>query len=141
MNATFHAESSVHTAEVPPTGALSVLLIEDDASVRRFLEVILQRDGFAVTAVGDGLQAMRQLLASRFDIVITDAVIPYVSGREICRFMRGHSQFTKTPIVLLSGFGQATLDDAGKEADVYLAKPVRPEEFIECIRGLVKAAA
>jgi len=141
MNATFHAENSVHTAEAPPTGALSVLLIEDDASVRRFLEVILQRDGFAVTAVGDGLQAMRQLLAARFDIVITDAVIPYVSGREICRFMRGHSQFTKTPIVLLSGFGQATLDDAGKEADVYLAKPVRPEELIECIRGLVKAAA
>lgn len=128
------------SAEVPPTDALSILLIEDDAAVRRFIEVTLQRAGFAITAVGDDLQAMRQLLANRFDLVVTDAVIPYVSGREICRFMRGHSQFAETPIVLLSGYGQATLDDAGKEADMYLAKPVRPEELIKCIRSLVKVA-
>lgn len=141
MNATLHAENSVRTAEVTPTGAVRILLIEDDAAVRRFLEVVLQRDGFAVTAVGDGLQAMRELLAHRFDIVITDAVIPYVSGREICRFMRGHSQFKRTPIILLSGYGQATLNDAGKEADVYLAKPVEAEELIGCVKTLVEAAA
>lgn len=139
MNAMLHADLAC-SAEVPPTDALSILLIEDDAAVRRFIEVTLQRAGFAITAVGDDLQAMRQLLANRFDLVVTDAVIPYVSGREICRFMRGHSQFAETPIVLLSGYGQATLDDAGKEADMYLAKPVRPEELIKCIRSLVKVA-
>ncbi len=115
-----------------------ILLVEDDAAVRRYLEVTLQRAGYHTTAVADGLQALRQFLTERFDLVITDAMLPYVSGREICRFLRSHPHLARTPIVLLSGFSGAMRDDAATEADVYMAKPVRPEELIACIAHLIE---
>lgn len=140
MTATLHAEAANPISSAKPHTAM-LLLVEDDASVRRYLEVTLQRAGFGVVAVGDGLQAMRQFLAQKFDAVITDAMLPYVSGREVCRFVRGHPTLAATPVVLLSGFNAATLEEAAAEADVYLAKPVRPDELISCVRRLLADAA
>ena len=138
MTAILHNDTSTPT---PPTETLpqqeTILLVEDDASMRRYLEVTLERAGYRVVAVGDGLQAMRRFLNERFDAVVTDAMLPYVSGREICRFLRGHPSLAATPVVLLSGFSAATPEVAAAEADVYLGKPVRPDELIACVQQLL----
>lgn len=116
----------------------AVLLVEDDRSIRRYLEVILQRAGFEVTAAADGLEGMKAALSSSFDAVVTDAIMPHLNGYELCRFIRRHPKLSATPVILLSGTdhdAHASASDA--QADVYLSKPVRPEELTGCITRLL----
>ena len=63
-----------------------VLLVEDDPALRRYLEVVLERNGYAVVSAGDGLEAMKFLLTSRVDVIVTDAFMPNLDGYELCRF-------------------------------------------------------
>src|SRR5215210_7887413 len=65
-----------------------ILLAEDDRALRRFLEVVLERAGYEVIPASDGLEAMKVALSTRIDIVITDAMMPNLSGHELCRFLR-----------------------------------------------------
>ena len=119
----------------------TVLLVEDDRSIRRYLEVILQRAGYTVIAAADGLEAMKAALASSIDAVVTDAIMPHLNGYELCRFLRRHPKFSRLPVVLLSGLDRAD-SSHGEEhrADVYLAKPVRPEELTGCLARLLLKA-
>ena len=120
----------------------TILLVEDDRSIRRYLEVILQRAGYSVIAAADGLEAMKAALASSIDAVVTDAIMPHLNGYELCRFLRRHPKFSRLPVVLLSGLDRADSSHGAEDrADVYLAKPVRPEELTGCLARLLLHAA
>src|ERR1700674_2088964 len=80
-----------------------VLLVEDDRSVRRYLEVTLQRSGYRVLTAADGLEAMKLALNSAVDVVVTDAIMPNLSGHELARFLRSNARVSGLPIVLLTG--------------------------------------
>ncbi|PYS77108.1 MAG: hypothetical protein DMF66_11055 [Acidobacteria bacterium] len=96
----------------------TVLLAEDDRSLRRYLEVILRRAGYTVIAAADGLEAMKAVLSSAVDAVVTDAVMPHLSGHELCRFLRRHPTLRRLPVVLLSGVDKThEPDDASALAD------------------------
>jgi CheY-like chemotaxis protein len=120
----------------------TILIVEDDRSIRRYLEVILQRAGYCVIAAADGLEAMKAALTSAIDAVVTDAIMPHLSGYELCRFLRHHPKLSRLPVVLLSGFERAdAAHEANDRPDVYLAKPVRPEELTGCLARLLLKAA
>ena len=119
-------QPAAHTArgeEPRPT----VLLAEDDRALRRYFEVVLCRAGYDVLAAADGLEAMKALLTNPVDAVVTDAVMPHLSGHELCRFLREHPRLKGIPVVLLSGETSAHHEGAG--ADLYLSKPVSAEEL------------
>src|ERR1700738_5658707 len=80
-----------------------VILVEDALSVRRYLEVTLQRSGYRVITAEDGLEAMKLALSSPVDVVVTDAVMPNLSGQELARFLRSNAKVSGLPIVLLTG--------------------------------------
>lgn len=120
----------------------TILLVEDDRSIRRYLEVILQRAGYCVVAAADGLEAMKAALTSGIDAVVTDAIMPHLTGYELCRFLRHHPKLSRLPVVLLSGFERTeTSQESDDRPDVYLAKPVRPEELTGCLARLLLKAA
>ena len=120
----------------------TILLVEDDRSVRRYLEVILNRAGFNVITAADGLEAMKVALASPIDAVVTDAIMPNLNGHELCRFLRRHPKLSCLPVILLSGLQTAeSARDAESGADVYLAKPVRPKELTLSLGRLLLNAA
>jgi DNA-binding response OmpR family regulator len=120
----------------------TVLIVEDDRSIRRYLEVILQRAGYCVVSAADGLEAMKAALTSSIDAVVTDAMMPHLSGYELCRFLRHHPKLARLPVVLLSGFERAdAANETNDRPDVYLAKPVRPEELTGCLARLLLKAA
>src|SRR5688500_9901096 len=105
-----------------------VLVAEDDRSVRRYLEIILQRAGFDVIPAADGLEAMKAALSTSVDAVVTDAQMPHLGGHELCRFLRRHPKLARLPVILLSG-SEPTADgqpEGAERADAYLSKPVRP---------------
>ena len=113
-------------AEVARTRA-TVLLAEDDRALRRYLEVVLRRAGYEVLTAADGLEAMKALLSTRVDAVVTDAVMPHLTGQELCRFLRNHPELKSLPVVFLSGADTDANSDAG--ANVYLSKPVPADEL------------
>jgi CheY-like chemotaxis protein len=121
-----------------PASTSVVLLAEDDRALRRYLEVVLRRAGYSVVAAEDGLAAMKAALSATFDAVVTDAVMPHLGGHELCRFLRRHPKLSGLPVVLLSGAEPtAAAPDASERADIYLRKPVRPEELTASLAGLL----
>ena len=130
------AEAVMAPAEnVRPT---HVLLAEDDRALRRFLEVVLERAGYKVTAAGDGLEAMKLLLAGPVDVVVTDEMMPNLSGHEFCRFIRNSPSLAHLPVILLSALERKDhANQTGEQADAFLPKPVSSESLVECIEKLL----
>ncbi|MEP6719020.1 MAG: response regulator [bacterium] len=113
-----------------------VLLAEDDRALRRFLQIILERAGYTVIPAADGLEAMKIALSSAVDILVTDAMMPNLSGHELCRFIRNSQTLAHLPVILLSALEQKEPDE-GEQVDAFLSKPVAGEDLIECIEKLL----
>ena len=120
---------------------LRVLLVEDDRSLRRYLEVVLCRGGYEVIVAVDGLEAMRATLTSQVDLVVTDAIMPNLNGYELVRFLRNTPQLSHLPIVLLSALDIKENSNEDHKPDVYLSKPISPEVLIECLEKLMRQRA
>ncbi|PWT90313.1 MAG: hypothetical protein C5B55_09925 [Blastocatellia bacterium] len=128
----FHTtEAAQETETVQQTR--TVLLAEDDPALRRYLEVVLQRAGYQVLTAGDGLEAMKLLLSSKVEAVITDAMMPNLNGYELCRFVRTTKHLSHLPIILLSALDPKNAKSEAEQADAFLCKPVSPEMLLECL--------
>jgi CheY-like chemotaxis protein len=114
-----------------------VLLAEDDRALRRFLEVVLERAGYEVIPASDGLEAMKAVLSASIDVVVTDAMMPNLSGHEFCRFLRNSPALAHLPVIMLSALERKDPNCKAEQADAFLAKPVSGERLIECIEGLL----
>ncbi|MFN2577668.1 MAG: response regulator [Pyrinomonadaceae bacterium] len=115
-----------------------ILLVEDDRSVRRFLEVTLQRAGYKVITAEDGLAGMKCALTTEVNAVITDAVMPQMNGHELARFLRSNPKLSKLPIVLLTGQENRTPSaSTEKLIDVFLDKPVKADDLRSCLASLL----
>lgn len=121
----------------PEATRVRVLLAEDDRALRRFLEVVLQRAGYEVIPAADGLEAMKIALSSKVDIVVTDAMMPNLSGHEFCRFLRNSQTLAHLPVILLSALERKETNQDSAHVDAFLAKPVSGEGLVECIESLL----
>ena len=102
---------------------MKILLAEDDAAMRRFLEITLQRAGYEVTSAKDGLAAMKIALSEKFDAVIADALMPNMTGHDLCRMLRQNPDFKNALLIILSGLEQEiSASDEQFCADAYLVK-------------------
>ena len=114
-----------------------VLLVEDDNALRRLYEVRLQRAGYKVSAAANGLDAMKFVHSSPIDIVITDAMMPTLSGYEFCRLIRNSPQLSHIKIILVSGLPPAEGSPEKELPDAFLSKPFLQRDLIECIERLL----
>lgn len=100
-----------------------ILLAEDDDSMRRFLEVVLKRENYETLCAKDGLEALEIALENEVDVVVTDAVMPNMTGYDLCRILRQTPEKQNIPLVLLSGFNQKEKADSQNcPADFFLMK-------------------
>lgn len=100
-----------------------ILFAEDDDAMRRFVEIVLRKENYEVTAAEDGLKAMQIALTNDFDAIVADAVMPNMTGFDLCRIIRQNADKKDTPFIILSGFEQDTSGEAENcLADVYLLK-------------------
>jgi len=116
-----------------------VLLAEDDRALRRFLEIVLERAGYKVIPAADGLEAMKVALSTPIDIVVTDAMMPNLSGHEFCRFLRNSQTLSHLPVILLSALERKEPEQNLEQVDAFLSKPVSAERLVECIEKLLAA--
>src|SRR5439155_9981677 len=87
---------------MPDRDVPRVLVVDDDARVRRFLTSALGAAGFAVTATGIGAEGLR-LADSRPDLIVLDVELPDLSGREVCRRLKAAEETAAIPVLMLSG--------------------------------------
>ena len=117
---------------------MHLLVVDDDASVREALALVLGIDGFDVTTAEDGREAIRTLERRQTDAVILDVLMPGLDGLEVCRRMRARGD--RTPVLMLTARAEVSERVAGLEAgaDDYLAKPFAREELIARLRALLR---
>jgi two-component system, OmpR family, response regulator MprA len=118
--------------------AMRLLVVDDEASVREALALVLDLSGFEVTTAVDGREAIRTLGTDSPDAVILDVLMPGLDGLEVCRRMRAVGD--RTPVLMLTACTEVSERVAGLEAgaDDYLAKPFAREELIARLRALLR---
>jgi two-component system cell cycle response regulator len=134
---TLPLESETNLSPVESDRQTSILLAEDDRALRRFLEVVLGRAGYKVISAANGLEAMKLVMSTPIDVVVTDAMMPNLSGYEFCRFLRNSPTLAHLPVILLSALERKDANRNAEQADAFLAKPVSGEKLIECIERLL----
>lgn len=130
------SDSSSHPADSAGTQTC-ILLVEDDPSLRRYLQIVLERSGHEVKTAADGLEATTMLMSLQVDAVVTDAMMPNLNGYELCRFIRRNANLSHLPIVLLSALDPCDEVSDPQQADVFLSKLVSPVDLVNCVRELV----
>ncbi len=88
--------------EMPSTGGPRVLIVEDDPSLLRLLELRLSVDGYTTRTAADGIAALQELARWLPDVVLTDVMMPRLSGLSLCRAMRRDQRTAAVPIILLT---------------------------------------
>lgn len=117
--------------------SIQVMIVEDEKSIARFLELELKHEGFDVTIFHDGRDGYEAALTQDYDVLLLDVMLPGLNGIEICRRIRTKSD---VPIILLTA-RDAVMDrvgglDAG--ADDYIVKPFAIEELLARIRTILR---
>jgi DNA-binding response OmpR family regulator len=106
-----------------------ILIIEDNPMVVKSLEFKLNKDGYSVIVSTDGRDAMEKLKTESFDLILTDLMLPFISGNQIIAFIKGHTP--EIPIIVLSTSTQEGIitDAFTMGVDDFITKPFSPNEL------------
>ncbi len=115
-----------------------VLIAEDDPSVRKAVQRVLELENYEVTAVNDGQAALEALSQKRYDLAVLDVMMPFADGLTVCREARHRG--VSTPILLLTARVEVGDRVAGLDAgaDDYLVKPFVVDELLARCRALLR---
>jgi two-component system chemotaxis response regulator CheY len=109
----------------------AILIVDDSATVRKFVSVSLSMQGFAVIAACDGMDALEKLPSSQVDLVITDLNMPNMDGFEFIRALRENPQYAELPVIILTSLTDEVSREQGAKLGVnsYLVKPFSLEKI------------
>lgn len=115
-----------------------ILIVEDETSIARFLQLELEHEGYLVEVAYDGRSGLEKAQEQEFDVLILDIMLPRLSGLEICRRLR--QEKNAVPIIMLTAKDDVSDKVMGLDmgADDYMTKPFAIEELLARIRVAVK---
>ncbi len=115
-----------------------ILLVEDDESLRLTQALYLEREGFQVTAVGRGEEALRRIATDQYQAVVTDLRLDEIDGLEILSAVKERSP--ETEVILITGFGSVNTAVEAMKAGAYdyLTKPVDPDDLVLTLKKAVE---
>ncbi len=115
----------------------TILVVEDDESLRFAVRRQLEREGYAVLTAARGDDGLKLARERRPDLIVLDVMLPGLDGMQFCRLLRRDQQ---TPIIMLTALGGESDRVAGLDmgADDYLAKPFSMRELLARIRALLR---
>jgi DNA-binding response OmpR family regulator len=112
-----------------------ILCVDDEPHIVTLKCAILERAGHVVTASTSAQDAIQKLQNDAYDAVVTDWRLGDANGRTVVEAAKRHSS---TPVVVVSGYVAEAFQAAEPLADLYLEKPVNPEELVTIVNELLK---
>ncbi len=114
-----------------------ILLVEDEKTISRFIELELRHEQFEVDVSFDGREGLNKALEEQYDCILLDVMLPQLNGIEVCRRIRAVSD---VPIILLTARDEVMDRVAGLDAgaDDYIVKPFAIEELLARIRSILR---
>ena len=119
---------------------MKILVVDDDKTTRKLLNLFLKAKGYEVVTAENGLDAMEKLGTENINLVVTDMNMPYMDGIELTRNLRSDDNWKNIPIVMVTTEAD---DDEKKKAmdagvDDYLVKPANAEQITDSIKRILK---
>ena len=117
-----------------------ILIIDDNASFRELLRIMLSNEGYAVVVAEDAVEGGKAMLAAQPDLVICDIDMPYMDGLELLSALRSDPSTASLKVILLSGRKDIDTLTKAEQFGVldYLIKPVTRERLLESINSCLK---
>lgn len=122
-----------------PPAEITVLVVEDDPVILRLLEVNFELEGFDVLLAHDGEEGLEVARDQRPDVIVSDIMMPKLSGIELVEALKADEKTAGIPIILLSAKAQTGDLKSGLDsgADDYVTKPFEPLELVERVHALL----
>jgi twitching motility two-component system response regulator PilH len=125
-----------------------VLVVDDDPDVRLFSVTVLEENGYIPLEAEDGESGLEMIKSEKPDLVILDVLMPRQSGVRLYRELKTSKTLKDVKIIILSGIAKKTFLRSQKaltefggaeipEPEIYLEKPVEPEELAEVIKNVL----
>jgi len=126
--------SDTQTAHTP-----IVYFIDDSATMREVIKIAFRKESVQVITCPDAATALAQFAQAAPDAVITDVIMPDKDGYEVCRYVKEHEQFGKTPVILMSGVVNRDVAEKAMavKADELVRKPFQPQDLIARVKNLL----
>ena len=120
----------------------TILVVDDDPDIARFVEVNLRSAGYDVAVAGDGEEALERAGELRPDLVLLDVMMPRIDGFEVAQRLRKNPQTANTSIIMLTAKALSADKVTGLQsgADDYIIKPFDPIELLARVKGTLRRA-
>ena len=121
----------------------TLLIVDDEASVRKLLELMLRNQGYTTLTAGSGEEALAMVEQHAPDLILLDIMMPGMDGYEVARQLKADKETSNIPIIMLSALGERSALLSGLEAGAedYLSKPVESVELWLRVRNLLRLKA
>jgi DNA-binding response OmpR family regulator len=117
-----------------------VLVVEDEPDVAELIRYHLAKEGYEVTVLASGAEALKHARESRPDVILLDIMVPHLNGWEVCRRLKQEPETRAIPIIMVTGRAEEGDKVLGFElgADDYVTKPFSPRELLARVRAVAR---
>lgn len=117
-----------------------ILAVEDDRDISELIRYNLEREGYEVSAVFDGSQAVDYALRIKPDLVLLDLMLPGMDGLDICRQLKSHENLKDIPVIMLTAKSEEADVIVGLQmgAEDYITKPFSPKVLVARVKVLMR---
>lgn len=119
--------------------AEKILIVDDDIDTLRLVGLMLQRQGYEISAANNGIQALALAQSERPDLILLDIMMPDIDGVEVTRRLRANDETKDVPVIMFTAKTQVEDKILGFEAgaDDYLTKPTQPRELFVHVKAVL----
>jgi two-component system chemotaxis response regulator CheY len=118
----------------------SIMTVDDSASLRQMVSVVLRGGGYDVVEALDGLDALSKLKGQELHLILSDVNMPKMDGLEFTRQLRAMPEYKFVPVVLLTTESTAEKKQQGKAAGAtgWIVKPFNPEQLLAVVKKVIR---
>ena len=118
-----------------------ILVVDDEEDILNLVRLILEDAGYQVRIETDGRDALKKLETEKFDLILLDIMMPFLSGWEVLEAMRAKDKTRDIPVALLTARASPREDNQPYPTDYcdYITKPFEPDDLLRRIRQILSA--